>query len=511
MNEYAVLGAMADKADPDGCGTWLSKETISARVHVSEETVKRCWRNMSKRGLIAKGDQALVRHYRADRRPTVYDLLIPYKWFSNVDRVNAERERLGRPPLTPADRPPIPAAPAKKIRADKGKPRPKKNTTADQASKQRGNSETPRDPAPEGTHGGTTSSPRGNYESPAGALQDPQHSESTQSQDTGNDGGSVRPSVQVEDAYAQGTEGRTADDAQGGEEGTPGAAGPDAAQAGAAPNSGSNGGAVPGGAGVPSAGGSETTPGMEVLIRVGRANTMLQIPPGPALWDQSQRINELIANSEALGEPWMLSDLVTVLSAPLNEPIRKSAGAVVAKRIKLLPPTPRTSMVPSQGRGGAGDDTAPYAGMSAGAERTVEEAVKVPAGQRKNCSGQDGLCDRLALPGEDLCARCRDGREPVCPEYGCTNRVLVPGALCAGCQSGDGAEAGPPLTACPGYDGTPCGRMPQAGGMCLRCRTAAEQARAALDEDWVVKVAAVTGMSDDERADVEAGAGPPPF
>ncbi|MEU6293463.1 hypothetical protein [Streptomyces sp. NPDC046988] len=250
---------------------------------------------------------------------------------------------------------------------------------------------------------------------------------------------------------------------------------------------------------------------MEVLIRVGRANTMLQIPPGPALRDQSKRINELIANSEALGEPWTLSDLVTVLSAPLNEPIRKSASAVVAKRISLLPPTPRTSMVPLQSRGGAGDDTVPYSGMSVGAERTVGEAVRVPAAQRKNCSGQDGLCDRLALPGEDLCARCRDGREPVCPEYGCTNLVLVPGALCAGCESADGTETGPPLMACPGYDGTPCGRMPQAGGMCLRCRTAAEQARAALDEDWASQVAAVTGMSDDERAAVEAGTGPPPF
>ncbi|MFJ3787012.1 helix-turn-helix domain-containing protein [Streptomyces sp. NPDC090093] len=176
VNEYAVLGAMADKADPDGCGSWLSKETIAARVHVSEETVKRCWRNMRRRGLIARGDQSLVKHYRADRRPVVYDLLIPFSWFSNVDRVNAERERMGRAPLTPEDRPDLAPAPVKSERADKGKPRPKKTAT-----QERGNSETPREEAPETPHGGTTSRPRGNYKSSTGELEDPQTSKSNQS------------------------------------------------------------------------------------------------------------------------------------------------------------------------------------------------------------------------------------------------------------------------------------------------------------------------------------------
>ncbi|MFE0778787.1 hypothetical protein [Streptomyces sp. NPDC058861] len=176
VNEYAVLGAMADKADPDGCGSWLSKETIAARVHVSEETVKRCWRNMQRRKLIARGDQSLVRHYRADRRPVVYDLLIPFSWFSNVDRVNAERERMGRDPLTPEDRPNLAPAPAKKDRSDKGQPRPKKKPT-----QERGNSETPREETPEARHGGTTSSRRGNYKSSTGELEDPQSSKNNQS------------------------------------------------------------------------------------------------------------------------------------------------------------------------------------------------------------------------------------------------------------------------------------------------------------------------------------------
>ncbi|MFB6654144.1 hypothetical protein ACFCWW_19925, partial [Streptomyces microflavus] len=124
VNEYAVLGAMADQADPDGCGTWLSKETIATRVKISEETVKRCWRNMARRGLIARGDQSHVRHYRADRRPVVFDLLIPYDWFSNIDRINTERGRYGRPPLTRADRPPIEPAPGAQARPPNGHARP---------------------------------------------------------------------------------------------------------------------------------------------------------------------------------------------------------------------------------------------------------------------------------------------------------------------------------------------------------------------------------------------------
>lgn len=185
VNEYAVLGAMADKADPDGCGSWLAKETIAARVHISEETVKRCWRNMLRRGLIAKGDQNLVRHYRADRRPVVYDLLIPYAWFSNIDRVNAERARMGRDPLTAQDRPTLAPAPVKPARADKGKPRPKAASDAG-GSHPRGNSKTPREETPEEAHGGTTSRPRGNYKSSTGELQDPQYSPCTPSSNPKN-------------------------------------------------------------------------------------------------------------------------------------------------------------------------------------------------------------------------------------------------------------------------------------------------------------------------------------
>lgn len=122
-NEFAVLNAMADKARPDGCGTWLSKDTIAARTHLSQESVRRCLRRMTRRGLIARGDQSLVAGYRADRRPVVYDLLIPYGWFRDIEEVNADRARRNLPALTAQARPPIAPPLPKRSRADKGKPR----------------------------------------------------------------------------------------------------------------------------------------------------------------------------------------------------------------------------------------------------------------------------------------------------------------------------------------------------------------------------------------------------
>ncbi|MFE9222372.1 hypothetical protein ACFYN3_39495 [Streptomyces lavendulae] len=122
-NEFAVLNAMADKARPDGCGTWLSKDTIAAYTHLSQESVRRCLRRMTRRGLIARGDQSLVAGYRADRRPVVYDLLIPYGWFRDIEEVNADRARRNLPALTAQARPPIAPPLPKRSRADKGKPR----------------------------------------------------------------------------------------------------------------------------------------------------------------------------------------------------------------------------------------------------------------------------------------------------------------------------------------------------------------------------------------------------
>lgn len=164
VNEFAVLIQLAERADPDGCNAFPSVATVAERTRIHPRTVKRCLQCLEDRGLIARGDQRAAEYIRADRRPTVYDLLIPYEWFSNVDRINADRARRNMPPLTPAMRPNVPPAPEKKRRADAGQKRPKT---------ERGDFESPRDEAPDGvttSHGVTDSPERGDLQSATGCL-----------------------------------------------------------------------------------------------------------------------------------------------------------------------------------------------------------------------------------------------------------------------------------------------------------------------------------------------------
>ena len=146
------LGDAWRQADSDGCATWPAKETIARLRDVlskartrSASMSKLNWRNLLKRQLIGKGDQSLVRHYRADRRPVVYDLLIPHDWFPNLGRVNRERDRKGRGPREA--NPPHTAPPRRAKR--RGKP----------AAPTRGTQDPVRPPK----HPRTTSRPRENY------------------------------------------------------------------------------------------------------------------------------------------------------------------------------------------------------------------------------------------------------------------------------------------------------------------------------------------------------------
>ncbi|ELP67648.1 hypothetical protein STRTUCAR8_08592 [Streptomyces turgidiscabies Car8] len=160
-----VLGEHAGGAD--GCTAFPSRDTIAALALADPKTVQRVIQRLVKRKLIAPGDQGAAQYIRADRRPVVYDLMIPYSWFSDPERVNEERQKRGLPPLTPADRPDIAEAAAKVRRKDAGVPRPK---TA------RGDSQSPRSKPEEPGHGGTSSPARGDSESRTGGLQDPRTS-----------------------------------------------------------------------------------------------------------------------------------------------------------------------------------------------------------------------------------------------------------------------------------------------------------------------------------------------
>lgn len=126
--EWAVLVAMSEAADQDGCNSFLSIMTIAARTRLAESTVRRRMGDLEDRGLIRQGDQRSALMIPANRRPVVYDLQVPLSYFRAEKRydgaeaelsVNIWRAGRGRPPLTPQDRPELAPAPERKPRADK--------------------------------------------------------------------------------------------------------------------------------------------------------------------------------------------------------------------------------------------------------------------------------------------------------------------------------------------------------------------------------------------------------
>lgn len=126
--ERVILLNMAVVADLDGDGVFLSIPTLAESCLCDSETVRRRLQAMEKRGLIALGDQKRAEHIEKRYRPKVYNIQIPFRWFSEdqLAEINKHRAEHRRPPLTVTDRPPIAPAPPRKVRADKGKPNPKR-------------------------------------------------------------------------------------------------------------------------------------------------------------------------------------------------------------------------------------------------------------------------------------------------------------------------------------------------------------------------------------------------
>lgn len=140
--EHSVLTVLTEAGDhEDGANCGISYATLAARAKMSNREAFACVQALRERGLIGWGDQSAVAHIRGDRRPVVYDVLIPYDWYSptQLARVNRWRADRGRPPLSPdqcdpdcerrtkADvgprcghRPPIEPPPAKRRRSDLG-------------------------------------------------------------------------------------------------------------------------------------------------------------------------------------------------------------------------------------------------------------------------------------------------------------------------------------------------------------------------------------------------------
>lgn len=72
--QVLVLVAMAERANDDGSSTYQSRATIAQKARISVRTVQRILIQLEELGLIVRGDQELVSHFPANRRPVVYDI-----------------------------------------------------------------------------------------------------------------------------------------------------------------------------------------------------------------------------------------------------------------------------------------------------------------------------------------------------------------------------------------------------------------------------------------------------
>jgi hypothetical protein len=74
--QLLVLIALAERADDDGRNAWPGKAWLAQRARCSTRTVQRHLTALRTQNLVEEGDQRLVEHFRADRRPTVYNLVM---------------------------------------------------------------------------------------------------------------------------------------------------------------------------------------------------------------------------------------------------------------------------------------------------------------------------------------------------------------------------------------------------------------------------------------------------
>ncbi|MFD8385250.1 helix-turn-helix domain-containing protein [Streptomyces sp. NPDC059679] len=170
--EKLILISLAERADEDGCDAFPSKATLAKDAICDEKTVQRKLGKLVDRKLIGLGDQRAAQYIEKRYRPKVYDLLIPYSWFPDVDEINESRRRRGRGLLTPENRPDIVPAPTRRERSDKGKPRTKQESTPPRGDTKSPLTKPDSAPAP----GGTDRPTRGDSQSQQGGLTDPQTS-----------------------------------------------------------------------------------------------------------------------------------------------------------------------------------------------------------------------------------------------------------------------------------------------------------------------------------------------
>ena len=77
--EFRVLLKLANVANETGTIAFRSKAEIANELGVHQKSVQKALRALEAAVLIKPGDQRLVQHIRADKRPTVYELNFRYK------------------------------------------------------------------------------------------------------------------------------------------------------------------------------------------------------------------------------------------------------------------------------------------------------------------------------------------------------------------------------------------------------------------------------------------------
>lgn len=73
---FRVLTKLANVAAQDGTRAWRLNAEMAKELGVSVRSVQRALRDLEDGDLIRRGDQRAVSHWRSDRRPVVYDVVM---------------------------------------------------------------------------------------------------------------------------------------------------------------------------------------------------------------------------------------------------------------------------------------------------------------------------------------------------------------------------------------------------------------------------------------------------
>jgi hypothetical protein len=276
------------------------------------------------------------------------------------------------------------------------------------------------------TSGGTKNSTSGGTKNSTARAVKNRSPELDQENADQQNGPPVRPSVPDPGARARtdSTEGRT--DGEGGDvvqEQGPAVAGGGAATADAGPDKTR--------ATKPVA----VTAGVALLLSIG-AEVPALLLSGQTLADQGAMVTGMLESG------WSPGQLRQVIAGrPLPHPIRTTVGGVISARLRAAVAAPAPGSVPRLPAQSSGPEA--VGGLaevtpvppSWAAQQAALEAATAGRGPLRDCDGDGGLCPRLAVPGESMCAE-HLGWE-LCPQ--CTARRVRPGReLCGRCEDDNG-------------------------------------------------------------------------